>query len=67
VRSVVRAIRRDGQSYSQIKLKTGLERSLIQRILKAPSSTNPRLGKVFKPKLLKQKDIKRIFMFVSRS
>ncbi len=65
VRSVVRAMRRDGHTYGQIKLKTGLERSSIQRILKAPSSANPRLGKVFKPKSLKQKDIRRIFMFVS--
>jgi hypothetical protein len=60
-------MRRDGISYGKIKKKTGISRSTLQKICAAPTSANPRKGKVYKPTLLKQRDVKRIFTFVSQS
>jgi hypothetical protein len=67
VRSIVRGMRRDGKSYGEIREKTGLTRSTIQNIVKGPSSYTTRKGESYKPRLLKQADIKRIFRFVSLS
>jgi hypothetical protein len=67
VRAIVRGMRRDGKSYGEIRERTGLTRSIIQHIVKGPSSRTTRKGKVFKPRLLKQADVKRIFRFVSES
>ena len=67
VRSIVRGIRRNGKSYSEIRERTGLTRSTIQHIMKGPTSHMARKGKATKPRLLKQGDIKRIFRFVSES
>jgi transposase len=67
VRSIVRGIRRKGMSHSKIRKETDLTRSTIQHIVKGPSSRTTRKGKTFKPRLLNQADIKRIFRFVSES
>ena len=67
VRSIVRGIRQDSKSYSKIREKTGLTRSTIQHMVKGPTSRTTRKGKLFRPRLLKQADIKRIFRFVSES
>ena len=67
VRLVVRSLRRDGKSYGEIKKLTSLERSIIQLIIKGPSSRTTRKGKTFKPQLLKLKEVRRIFLFVSKS
>jgi len=67
VRLVVRSLRRDGKSYGEIKKLTSLERSTIQLIIKGPSSRTTRKGKTFKPQLLKPKEVRRIFLFVSKS
>jgi hypothetical protein len=67
VRSIVRGLRWKGLSYGEIRLETGLTRSTIQHMVKGPSSRTTRKGKTFKPRLLKQVDIKRIFRFVSLS
>jgi len=65
VRSLVRILRREGASYGQIKRKTGLSRSTIQYIVKGPISWTTRKGKATKPTVLKQKDVKYIFRFIS--
>jgi hypothetical protein len=65
MQSIVHGMRRDGKSYSEIREKTDLTRSIIQNIVKGPSSYRTRKGKSYKPRLLKQADIKRIFRFVS--
>ena len=67
VRSLVRILRREGASYGQIKRKTGLSRSTIQYIIKGPTSRTTRKEKATKPTVLKQKDVKHIFWFVSES
>jgi hypothetical protein len=67
VRATVRSLRRQGQSYGQIKKLTGLKRSTIQSIIKAPSSRTTRKGLATKRPALKQADVKRIFRFVSES
>ena len=67
MRTIVRSLCRKGYSYSQIKALTGLERSIIQGIVKAPSSRMIRKGLATKKPVLKQADIKRIFRFVSKS
>jgi hypothetical protein len=56
-----------GTSYSEIRKKTGLMCSTIQGIVKGPSSRTTRKGKQFKPKLIKQSDIKRVIRWVSVS
>jgi len=66
-RAKVRGTRAAGKSYREIRKLTGLERSTIQGIVKGLSSRTARKGKTFKPKLLSQADIKRIFRFVSES
>jgi hypothetical protein len=65
VRAAVRTLCREGASYSQIKAKTGFTRSTIQHIVKAHTSRTTRKGKATKPTVLKEKDVKRIFRFVS--
>ena len=60
-------MRRNGASYGDIKKQTGLSRSTIQGIVKAPSSQTTRKGKATKPRALSTSDVKRIFKFVSRS
>ena len=67
VRATVRSLRRQGHSYGQIKALTGLKRSTIQGIVKAPSSRTTRKGLATKKPVLEQADIKRIFRFVSES
>jgi Transposase len=67
VRSTVRSLRRQGKSYGQIREVTGLSRSTIQHIVKAPSSRTTRKGLATKRPALKQADVKRIFRFVSES
>ena len=67
VRAIVRFLCRQGHSYSQIKAFTSLKRSIIQGIVKAPSSRTTRKGLATKKPVLKQADIKRIFWFVSES
>ena len=67
VRSVVRSMRRAGNTYGEIKKATGLERSTIQGIINGPSSRTTRKGKTFKPHLLKPHEVRRIFLFVSKS
>ena len=67
VRATVRSLRRQGKSYGQIRKLTGLTRSTIQSIVKAPTSRTTRKGLATKRRALKQADVKRIFRFVSES
>jgi hypothetical protein len=60
-------MKRDGKGYGTIFAKTGVPKSTVRRICKSESSRTARKGKVFKPKLLKEADIKRIYRFVSES
>jgi hypothetical protein len=55
------------QDYGEIFLKTRVLCSTVQRIAKGESSHTMNKGKVFKPKLLQEADIKHIFCFVSES
>ena len=67
-RAKTRGWRADGKSYGQIKKMTGLERSMIQRIIKAPSSRRTtRKGKSNKSKLLKKHHLDRVIKWVSAS
>jgi uncharacterized protein YerC len=65
VRAKVRLLRKSGDSYGKIATKTGLSRSTIQGIIKAPSSRRTRKGKEYKPKLLKTRDLRRILRWVT--
>jgi hypothetical protein len=67
VRATVCTLRREGASYGYIVKKTGLSRSTIQYIVKAPISRTTRKGKANKSRILKEVDVKRIFRFVSES
>src|SRR4051812_32024320 len=64
VRAVVRAMHRRGDGYGTIYKETDVPKSTVKRIIAGESSDNPRKGKVFKPKLLKEVEIKKIFRFV---
>ena len=59
-RSKVRLLRKQGDLYSIIVKKTRLQRSTIQSIIKLGSSRCTRKGKVYKPKLIKTREIERI-------
>jgi hypothetical protein len=63
--SSVRAIRRSGMLYRAIKKGTGLERSIIQRMVKAQSSRSAQKGKANKPKALTSCQIDRIVKWIS--
>jgi hypothetical protein len=67
VRATVRAMKRDGKGYGAIFAKTSVPKSTVRRICKSESLRTTRKEKVFKPKLLKEADIKRIYRFVSKS
>jgi transposase len=67
VRSSVRAMRCRGMSYGAIKKETGLERSTIQRMVKAESSRSARKGKANKPKALTSRQIDRMVKWISAS
>lgn len=68
-RAKVRALRAAGKSYKEIKDAIGgrLQRSTIQRIIKAPSSKRSRKGKQYKPKKLTLRDIRQIRRYVEAS
>jgi hypothetical protein len=59
-RSKVRLLRKQGDSYSVIAKKTGLQRPTIQSIIKSGSSRRIYKGKVYKPKLIETCEIERI-------
>ena len=67
VRSTIWLIRRSGKGYKKISTETGAPISTIKQITKAETSYTIYKGKIFKPKLLKEADIKRIFRFISKS
>src|SRR4051812_26732649 len=67
VRAVIRAMHRRGDGYGTIYKETGVLKSTVKRIIAGESSDNSRKGKVFKSKLLKEAEIKKIFRFVGAS
>ena len=57
-RRAIRALRRSGKTYGQIRTLTGLSRSSIRDIIKTPSGEGTtRKGKATKKKLWKQSDL----------
>ena len=52
-RAVIRGIRRSGDSWGEIKKRTGLSKSSIRSICAAPTSRRTRKGKQYKKKLIK--------------
>jgi hypothetical protein len=59
-RAIVYGMCQDGKSYSEMRKRTGLTRSIIQHIVKGVSSRITRKGKATKRPILEQVDIKRI-------
>jgi hypothetical protein len=56
-RAKIRGLYAAGKSYDKIKKLTGLERFIIQEIVKESSSRTIYKSKTFKPRLFSQADI----------
>ena len=66
-RAVIRGMRRSGDSWGEIKKRTGLSKSSIQSICATPTSRRTRKGKQYKKKLIKQSELERVIRWVSAS
>jgi hypothetical protein len=66
-RARVRQMRRDGNSWGEIKKQLGVPRPSARRICKAVSSRTSRKGKLYQKKLLDQRWIRQIIRFISQN